>query len=63
MSLEERKLEVELLHKRNFHAVEKQLAERDETIAAMRKEIDEIEIPDGSCPICFEEVVIWSKQY
>jgi len=34
---------------------ERKLVERDKSTALLRKKIDAIEIPDGSCPICFEK--------
>lgn len=46
--LETRKSQDERIHKL-------ELDESKKTVAALRKEIDALEVPDGSCPICFEK--------
>jgi len=54
-SLQERKSDDEKLHRVKVQEVEKHLGESRKTIASLKKEIDALQVPDGSCPICFEK--------
>jgi len=54
-SLEKRKSDDEQLRTIKLQAVEKQLDESRKTITSLKTAIGALEVPDGSCPICFEK--------